>query len=209
MFFTFIKNVFTADSSSYSRIFSFRYSAILTESAEYFNPQVLIFSAYFVVLYRQNKSFGGQIHLRNKIVFSKQTNILIAPQFAHRKQGGFTIIEVLVTLLIIGVTLLLYTVISNSITLNKYNRYKEVALRSAETRLQDLRTVSYDSLPTSGTFTNAQIQTLPEGTANLEITEISTGLSEATVTVSWRSPSSNTMQEISLSTFLSEHGIGK
>ncbi|HAG27312.1 TPA: hypothetical protein DCG61_00800 [Patescibacteria group bacterium] len=194
---------------SYSRIFSFRYSAILTESAEYFNPQVLIFSAYFVVLYRQNKSFGGQIHLRNKIVFSKQTNILIAPQFAHRKQGGFTIIEVLVTLLIIGVTLLLYTVISNSITLNKYNRYKEVALRSAETRLQDLRTVSYDSLPTSGTFTNAQIQTLPEGTANLEITEISTGLSEATVTVSWRSPSSNTMQEISLSTFLSEHGIGK
>jgi prepilin-type N-terminal cleavage/methylation domain-containing protein len=162
-----------------------------------------------VVLYRQNKSFGGQIHLRNKIVFSKQTNILIAPQFAHRKQGGFTIIEVLVTLLIIGVTLLLYTVISNSITLNKYNRYKEVALRSAETRLQDLRTVSYDSLPTSGTFTNAQIQTLPEGTANLEITEISTGLSEATVTVSWRSPSSNTMQEISLSTFLSEHGIGK
>ncbi|HCB02320.1 MAG TPA: hypothetical protein DEP19_08055 [Anaerolineae bacterium] len=92
---------------------------------------------------------------------------------------------------------------------NKYNRYKEVALRSAETRLQDLRTVSYDSLPTSGTFTNAQIQTLPEGTANLEITEISTGLSEATVTVSWRSPSSNTMQEISLSTFLSEHGIGK
>ncbi|HMR55382.1 MAG TPA: type II secretion system protein [Candidatus Doudnabacteria bacterium] len=142
-------------------------------------------------------------------MFLKQTNILTATQLAPRKQGGFTIIEVLVTLLIIGVTLLLYTVISNSITLNKYNRYKEVALRSAETRLQDLRTTSYDSLPSSGSFTNAQIQTLPDGTANLEITEISAGLAEATVTVSWRSPSSDAMQEISLSTFLSEHGIGK
>jgi prepilin-type N-terminal cleavage/methylation domain-containing protein len=142
-------------------------------------------------------------------VFLKQTNILTRTQFAHKKQSGFTIIEVLVTLLIIGVTLLLYTVISNSITLNKYNRYKEVALRVAETSLQNLRTIDYNSLPASGPFTNAQIQTLPEGSANLEITEVSTGLSKATVTVSWRSPSSNTMQAISLSTFLSEHGIGK
>lgn len=142
-------------------------------------------------------------------MFLKQTNILTRTQFAHKKQSGFTIIEVVVTLLIIGVTLLLYTVISNSITLNKYNRYKEVALRVAETSLQDLRTIDYNSLPASGPFTNAQIQTLPEGSANLEITEVSTGLSKATVTVSWRSPSSNTMQAISLSTFLSEHGIGK
>lgn len=142
-------------------------------------------------------------------MFLKQTNILTRTQFAHKKQSGFTIIEVLVTLLIIGVTLLLYTVISNSITLNKYNRYKEVALRVAETSLQNLRTIDYNSLPASGPFTNAQIQTLPEGSANLEITEVSTGLSKATVTVSWRSPSSNTMQAISLSTFLSEHGIGK
>lgn len=142
-------------------------------------------------------------------MFLKQTNILTRTQFAHKKQSGFTIIEVVVTLLIIGVTLLLYTVISNSITLNKYNRYKEVALRVAETSLQDLRTIDYNSLPASGPFTNAQIQTLPEGSANLEITEVSTGLSKATVTVSWRSPSSNIMQAISLSTFLSEHGIGK
>ncbi|HMQ02112.1 MAG TPA: prepilin-type N-terminal cleavage/methylation domain-containing protein [Candidatus Doudnabacteria bacterium] len=144
-----------------------------------------------------------------KFLIQKQAISRPVENNLRNKQNGFSIIEVMVSLLIIGTTLLLYTVISNSITLNKYNRYKEVALRSAETQLQVLRTTSYNSLPASGTFTNSQIQSLPEGAGAMVIEEVSAGLSEATVTISWRSPASEAMQEISLSTFLSQHGLGQ
>ncbi len=127
----------------------------------------------------------------------------------HNQQRGFGILEVVVTLFIIGVTLLLFAIVSNAVVLNKYNRYKEVALRVAEHELQALRTTPYASLPSSGSLVNSQLGTLPQGSASLDISEIGTGLSQATVTVSWRNPTASGTQQISLSTYLWQGGLGK
>lgn len=127
----------------------------------------------------------------------------------YNQQKGFGIIEVVVTLFLIGVTLLMFAIVSNSVVLNKYNKYKEVALRIAEHELQELRTTPYASLPSSGSLSNTQLSSIPQGTATLTITEIETGLSEADVVVSWQNPSGTGTQQVSLSTYLWQTGLGK
>lgn len=124
-------------------------------------------------------------------------------------QQGFGIIEVVVTLFIIGVTLLIFTIVSNAIVLNKYNRYKEIALRIAEHELQTLRTTPYANLPSSGNLTNTNLSSIPQGAASVSITEVNAGLSQATVTVTWRNPSGTANQQVSLATYLWQGGLGK
>ncbi len=126
-----------------------------------------------------------------------------------QKENGFGILEVVITLFIIGVTLLLFAVVSNSVVLNKYNRYKEIALRIAEHELQELRTTPYANLPASGGVTNTQLSTIPQGAGTIAISEVSTGLSQATVTITWRNPSSSGNQQVVLSTYLWQGGLGK
>jgi type II secretory pathway pseudopilin PulG len=124
-------------------------------------------------------------------------------------QQGFGILEIVVTLFIIGVTLLLFVVVSNSVVLNKYNRYKEVALRIAEHELQTLRTTSYANLPASGAISNTALADLPQGAGTITITEEDTGFAEATVTVTWLNPSGSGNQQLTLSTYLWQGGLGK
>lgn len=138
--------------------------------------------------------------VRNKNVFINKRK---------QNQRGFGIIEVVVTLFLIGVTLILFQVSSNAIVLNKYNRYKEVALRIAENEIQALKTTSYANLPTTGSFTNSQLSTLPQGAGQLEINEIEGGLTEAIVTVTWNNPSGTDTQQVSLSTYIFQGGLGK
>ncbi len=99
--------------------------------------------------------------------------------------------------------------VSNSVVLNKYNRYKEVALRVAETQLQTLRTTAYGSLPASGSFNNSLLSSLPSGSGSMTITETDDGLTQATVTVSWQNPNSTGNQQVVLSTYLWQYGLGK
>lgn len=125
------------------------------------------------------------------------------------KQKGFGILEVVITLFLIGVTFILFQVVSNSVVLNKYNKYKEVALRVAEHQLQDLRTTPYGSLPASGSFNNSQLSSIPNGSGQMTLTEIQDGLTEAVVTVSWNNPSQSGTQQVSLSSYIWQGGLGK
>lgn len=125
------------------------------------------------------------------------------------RQAGFGILEVIVTMLIIGITLLLFQVVSNSVVLNKYNRYKEIALRIAEDKIQELRTTPNTSLPSSGPFTNSLLSSMPQGAGTIEITQEADGLSKALVTVSWMNPQGTDVQKVTLSTYLWKWGLGK
>lgn len=129
--------------------------------------------------------------------------------FKQKNQSGFSIVEVVLTLFIIGVTLLLFQMVSNTVVLNKYNRYKEIALRIAENEVQVLRTTNYANLPSSGSFSDSLLSTIPQGTGTITISQIDTGFSQATVTVTWRNPTSTSNQQIVLSTYLWQYGLGK
>ena len=126
-----------------------------------------------------------------------------------KTQSGFTLIEVLMTLLILGIMMIMFQLVSNSVILNKYNRYKEIALRVAENQIQSLRTTSYASLPASGSFNNSLLSSIPSGAGTMTLTQVQTGLTQAVVTVTWRNPSTTANQQIVLSTYIWQYGLGK
>ncbi len=126
-----------------------------------------------------------------------------------KTQSGFTIVEVLISIFIIGVTLILFAMVSHAVLLNKYNRYREIALRVAENQIQVLRTTAYGSLPSTGSFNNSLLSSIPQGAGTQTITQVATGFKQATVAVTWRNPTSTANQQVVFSTYLWQYGLGK
>ena len=117
--------------------------------------------------------------------------------------------EIVVTIFLISVTLALFYSTANSIILNRYGRYKEIALRIADKQVQTLRTTEFGFLPTSGSFTDPMMTSLPSGQGSMTITEVNPSLKEVTVEVSWRGPDGTQTQEVSLHTYITYGGLGQ
>jgi prepilin-type N-terminal cleavage/methylation domain-containing protein len=127
----------------------------------------------------------------------------------RKSQAGFTLIEVLVTILLIGATLAIYRVTAQTVVVNKWNKNKEVALRIAEKKMESLRTTSFASLPSTGSFADAALSDLPSGAGNLTVTNVNDETKNIQVTVTWTNPGDPTSQSISIETSITEGGIGQ
>ena len=125
------------------------------------------------------------------------------------KQRGFTLIEVIITIFMIGVTLVIYRVTSQTVIVNRGNRYKEVALRIADQNMQNLRTTAFGSLPSSGSFSDPLISTLPSGAGTVTVTSLNAKTKDVKVTVSWIGQASTTIQKVELETYITQGGIGQ
>lgn len=125
------------------------------------------------------------------------------------QQSGFSILEVLISLLIIGAGLVIYTASTNSVILNKNTRHSEIALRIAATKIDSLRTTPFASLPGSGSFTDPSLASLPNGQANLTVSDFNAKTKEITVVVSWLEPGSNPSHSVSLNTLITQGGLGQ
>lgn len=98
-----------------------------------------------------------------------------------------TIIEVLVSLFIIGGLIVLYAASFNMIALTKTLKNENLAYHIASKKIEDLRNTTYASLPPSGTFTETDLNQLPSSSANFTISNYSTynGMKEIVVNVNW------------------------
>lgn len=124
-------------------------------------------------------------------------------------QKGFTLIEVVITIFIIGVTLVIYYVTSQTVLVNKGNRYKEIAVRIADQKMENLRTTSYSSLPATGSFTDPLLSSIPNGTGAITVTALNAKTKDVVVTVSWLNPTTGTTQQVTLETYITEGGLGQ
>lgn len=148
-----------------------------------------------------NQAKCGKI---NAIISGMETKT--NPQF--HKQEGMSIIEVLVSLFIIGAMLVLYNSSANTVTLSKNSKHQEIALKIAQTELETLRTTMFSSLPASGSFSDPLLSSLPSGTANLTMTDINSRTKQATVIVSWLPPGQSQTHTVRLDTLITAGGIG-
>jgi len=120
------------------------------------------------------------------------------------KARGFTLIEVLVSVFIVGMTLALF-VTSSLLTRSADNSLQDsLALRIASDKLEELRLLGYDALPQSGAFSDARLSSLPSGSASLTVGTYNAGTKSATVTVSWVESATST---VSLTTLIGENGL--
>ncbi len=127
----------------------------------------------------------------------------------NKKQKGFSIIEVVVSLFILGVVLLVYAAANNTLILNRIAKHQQLAYRIAANKMESLRSAGYISLPATSTFTDPLFTNLPTASGNIEVTVYDTKTKEVTVTVTWREQGTAVDKRSTVTTLITQGGLGQ
>lgn len=120
---------------------------------------------------------------------------------------GFSLIEVVIAIGMMGGVLVLLVAVSRALPLTRIAAHQDIALRIAENKIESLRALGYGNLPSSGSFSDALLSSLPLSSATLAVTSVGSSSQEAVVTVNWHEASSSTALSVSLSTLLAQGGL--
>ncbi len=137
--------------------------------------------------------------------------VLCAPRTASnfrssvRAQRGFLLIESVAAIFIIGVTIAIYAAALRSFAVSRGAGNEETALRIAERKIESLRVLGYAALPSSGSFTDAQLSTLSSSaTGTITISDLNAKTKQVAVAVSWMGISATST--VSLTTLIVNAG---
>ncbi len=103
--------------------------------------------------------------------------------------------------------LVLYQVSLNTLKLNEIVRDKEIALRIAQNKMEELRNTSYSSLPSSGTFSDSLLSSLPSSSGNITVSNYDTNIKQVSVIVQWHRPGTQSTSDITLTTLIVSGGL--
>ncbi len=124
-----------------------------------------------------------------------------------KNNKGSTLIEVLVSLAVIATTFIIFQATINTVFINRESKHRELALRIAQTEMDDLRALSFANLPASGSFSNSLLSSLPKSQANITITTTTSQTKQIIVLVTWREPTAKTTSTINLTTLKTQGGL--
>ncbi len=119
---------------------------------------------------------------------------------------GFSLIEVVVSLFVIGVVILLASSILKAAPLSRHAKFEGTAATIASNELETLRALGYDALPANGTFSDALLSTLPAGSGSYASSDFNTKTKQVTVTVSWVETGATASSTVSLTTLVASIG---
>jgi prepilin-type N-terminal cleavage/methylation domain-containing protein len=124
----------------------------------------------------------------------------------HNKQSGMTLIEVLVSMAMLGALVVLYAAVFNISVFTKGMKKENIAYHIASKKMEELRNTPYGSLPTSATFSDTQLSQLPASSASFTINNYGSysGLKEIVVAVNWNDGKA---RNISVKTLVGTGGI--
>lgn len=118
---------------------------------------------------------------------------------------GFSLIEILVTIGILSLMIVVYQAVLGNVYLTRSVQDKDVALKIATYKIEELRALGYSSLPGSGSFSDTLLTSLPSGTASMTITDYNAKVKQVVVTVGW-TPQNSTARSVSLTTLVTDTG---
>lgn len=120
---------------------------------------------------------------------------------------GFSLIEVIVSIFIVGVILLMVQAVARSSVLVRTSKNQGIALAIARNELEGLRAGGYATLPSSGSFSDGLLSALPSAaTTTLAVSAYNAKTAQVTVSVVWRDPGSAASSTVSLSTLITQTG---
>ncbi|MBX4191383.1 MAG: prepilin-type N-terminal cleavage/methylation domain-containing protein [Candidatus Doudnabacteria bacterium] len=127
-------------------------------------------------------------------------------QKPNKKQNGFSLIEVTITLLLVGVIFVLYASALNVVAVTRKLRYENIAYHIANKEIEILRNTSYEDLPSSGSISDTLLAGLPSGGGTYTIADHASmsNMKEVTVSVVWADPVS---KEVRIKTLMGTGGI--
>ncbi len=119
--------------------------------------------------------------------------------------AGFTLVEIAVSIVIVLITIFLYSAALNTVFTTKEVAHDDIALRIATNKIEELRNDGYGSLPSSGTFSDSLSSQLTNASSSAYITDFNSKTKQVVVIVSWTEPGKGT-HTISLSTLITQIG---
>ncbi|MBU6490898.1 prepilin-type N-terminal cleavage/methylation domain-containing protein [Patescibacteria group bacterium] len=123
-----------------------------------------------------------------------------------RTSRGFSLIEVIVSIFIVGIMLLLLQAIIYSGVLVRTSKSQGIALAIARNELESLRAGGYAALPSSGSFSDSLLSSLPNATTTLIVKAYNEKTKQVTANVIWMDAGSAASSTVSLSTLITQTG---
>ena len=119
---------------------------------------------------------------------------------------GFTLIEAVIALFLLGLILLIFQGTLRNMPLIKYAKNQDLALKIASSEMESLRAGGYDALPVSGSFSDPLLASLPSGVGGVSVTAYNAEMKQVVVTVTWREAGKAADSSVSLTTLMTEIG---
>ncbi len=130
---------------------------------------------------------------------------LSAASAGRKTFRGFTLIETLVAVFIVGVSITLFSVVGTLLKNAAEIRFEHTALRVAHTKLDELRALGYAALPPSGIFSDPLLASIPSASASTSVSTYNTKTKKVVVGVAWVA-STGSSRYVSLTTLVTEVG---
>lgn len=124
----------------------------------------------------------------------------------QKSQDGFSLIEVVITLFVIGVILVIYQAALNTVFLVRNSHNQEIALRVANNKIEELRAGGYAALPGNGAFTDAQLSGLPGSSAIMTFSDFNSSTKQVDITIQWQETGADSVKSLSLTTLIAKIG---
>ena len=122
-----------------------------------------------------------------------------------RRYRGFTLVEILVSLALVGLVLAVASVLVSTTELSRSARHAARAREIAESALESARAEGSVSLETR-VLADPRLAELPHGAGILTVAPYAAGLAEVTAEVSWRDSQAAESRSFSLTTLIAQEG---
>jgi len=122
-----------------------------------------------------------------------------------RLARGFTLIEVSVSIFVIGVMIVASASLLHGVPASRLSRDQSIALVIAQNEIETLRAAGYAALPASGPFSDSTLASLPSGVGTLTISQYDSKTKRVDVAVSW-TESDSSAHDVTLTTLVTEIG---
>lgn len=122
-----------------------------------------------------------------------------------RSSRGFTLIEVVISVALVGALIAFFSTATIITQITRTAKYRDIALRIASSEIADLRAGGYDALPSSGSFSDSLLSSLPDATTSIAVSDYNDSTREVAVTVGWQNGNLAT-SSITLTTLVTETG---
>jgi prepilin-type N-terminal cleavage/methylation domain-containing protein len=99
---------------------------------------------------------------------------------------GFTLIEVTVSIFVIGVMVVASASLLHGVPASRLTLDQGLALSIAQNEIETLRAGGYATLPATGPFTDATLSALSSGAGAITVTDYDAKTKQVEVSVSWR-----------------------
>lgn len=125
--------------------------------------------------------------------------------FCRKSDKGFALIEVLVSIFILGIMSVASATLLNGGSARRVTLDGSTALMIAKNEIETIRAGGYAAVPVSGPFANPALANLSSGTGTLVTSQYDAGIKQVAVEVTWTEPDS-TVHTVSLTTLITENG---